>query len=202
MLSKEQIEQIVQATIAQMNNQQTASASAPAGACGAGNGWMFDRAEDCVDAAIAAQKKLVAMTMDQREKLIRAMRRAARENAEKLAQMAHDETGYGKVPDKIAKILLVANKTPGTEDIVPRVFTGDHGMTLVEQAPFGVIGSITPSTNPPGTVINNSISMIAGGNAVVFNPHPSATKCSQEAMRILNEWDDSGTLTLKAKMKR
>ena len=47
------------------------------------------------------------------------MRRAARENAEKLAQMAHDETGYGKVPDKIAKILLVANKTPGTEDIVP-----------------------------------------------------------------------------------
>ena len=80
-----------------------------------------------------------------------------------------------------------ANKTPGTEDIVPRVFTGDHGMTLVEQAPFGVIGSITPSTNPPGTVINNSISMIAAGNAVVFNPHPSATKCSQETMRILNE---------------
>ena len=144
MLPKEQIEQIVRATIAQRNNKKTASASAPAGAAGAGNGWMFDRAEDCVDAAIAAQKKLVAMTMDQREKLIRAMRRAARENAEKLAQMAHDETGYGKVPDKIAKILLVANKTPGTEDIVPRVFTGDHGMTLVEQAPFGVIGSITP----------------------------------------------------------
>lgn len=185
MLSKEQIEQIVQMTIAQMNNQQPTSA--PTAAAAAGNGWMFDRAEDCVEAAIAAQKKLVAMTMDQREKLIRAMRRAARENAEKLAQMAHDETGYGKVPDKVAKILLVANKTPGTEDIVPRVFTGDHGMTLVEQAPFGVIGSITPSTNPPGTVINNSISMIAAGNAVVFNPHPSATKCSQEAMRILNE---------------
>ena len=185
MLSKEQIEQIVQMTIAQMNNQQPTSA--PTAAAAAGNGWMFDRAEDCIEAAIAAQKKLVAMTMDQREKLIRAMRRAARENAEKLAQMAHDETGYGKVPDKIAKILLVANKTPGTEDIVPRVFTGDHGMTLVEQAPFGVIGSITPSTNPPGTVINNSISMIAAGNAVVFNPHPSATKCSQETMRILNE---------------
>ena len=93
MLSKEQIEQIVQMTIAQMNNQQSDAAAAPAG----GNGWMFDRAEDCVDAAIAAQKKLVAMTMDQREKLIRAMRRAARENAEKLAQMAHDETGYGNI---------------------------------------------------------------------------------------------------------
>lgn len=183
MLSKEQIEQIVQMTIAQLNGQSgSASCGTPAG-----NGWMYERAEDCIEAAAAAQKKLVAMTMEQREKLICAMRQAARDNAEKLARMAHEETGYGNVPDKVAKILLVANKTPGTEDIVPRVFTGDKGMTLVEQAPFGVIGSITPSTNPPGTVINNSISMIAAGNAVVFNPHPSATKCSQEAMRILNE---------------
>ena len=45
-------------------------------------------------------------------------------------------------------------------------------MMLIEQAPFGVIGSITPSTNPTSTVINNSISMIAAGNAVVFNPIP------------------------------
>lgn len=184
MLSKEQIEQIVQMTIAQMNGSASKTASVPTPS---GNGWMFDRAEDCVDAAIAAQKKLIAMTMADREKLIAAMRQAARDNAEHLARMAHEETGYGNVPDKIAKIMLVADKTPGTEDIVPRVFTGDHGMTLVEQAPFGVIGSITPSTNPPGTVVNNSISMIAAGNAVVYNPHPAATKSSQEAMRILNQ---------------
>ena len=187
MLSKEQIEQIVQLTIAQMNQSQPAPAAC--GTCGGsgGNGWMFDRAEDCIEAAARAQKQLVAMTIEQREELIRAMRRVSRDNAEKLARMACEETGYGKVPDKIAKILLVANKTPGTEDIVPRVFTGDKGMTLVEQAPYGVIGSITPSTNPPGTIINNAISMIAAGNAVVFNPHPSATKCCQETMRLLNE---------------
>lgn len=178
MLSKDQIEQIVQKTLAQMNVSQSPSS---------GNGWMFDKAEDCVEAALAAQKKLIAMTMEQREKIIDAMRCAARANAEKLAVMAHEETGYGKVADKIAKIMLVANKTPGTEDIVPRVYTGDYGMTLVEQAPFGVIGSITPSTNPPSTVVNNSISMIAAGNAVVYNPHPAAAKSSQEAMRILNE---------------
>lgn len=185
MLTKEQIEQIVQMTIAQMNHQ--APGAAPVEGANSGNGWMFDCAEECINAAEAAQKKLAAMSMEARESLIRAMRKAAVDNAEHLAQMAHDETGYGKVPDKIQKILLVANKTPGTEDIVPRVFTGDKGITLVEQAPFGVIGSITPSTNPPGTVINNSISMIAGGNAVVFNPHPSATKCCQETMRILND---------------
>ena len=89
MLSKEQIEQIVQMTIAQLGGAGAVSAPAPA-ACGGGNGWMFDRAEDCITAAAAAQKKLVAMSMEDREKLIRAMRRASRENAEKLAVMAHE----------------------------------------------------------------------------------------------------------------
>lgn len=188
MLSKEQIEQIVQMTIDTLQAQDKAGSSSFAKGGGSeGNGWMFEDANDCIEAAAAAQRKLLELSMEHREKLIEAMRAASREHARKLAEMAHEETGYGNVPDKIAKILLVADKTPGTEDIVPRVFTGDHGMTLVEKAPFGVIGSITPSTNPPGTVVNNSISMIAAGNSVVFNPHPAAAKCSQEAMRILNE---------------
>ena len=185
MLSREQIEQIVRMTVGTLQAKEGNEAEKPCPTTG--NGWMFETAEECVEAAIAAQQKLMELTMEHREKLIQAMRQASRDNAQKLAEMAHEETGYGNVPDKIAKILLVADKTPGTEDIVPRVFTGDHGMTLVEQAPFGVIGSITPSTNPPGTIVNNSISMIAAGNAVVFNPHPAAARCSQEAMRILNE---------------
>ncbi len=184
MLTKEQIEQIVETTIAQMNGQSAATdSSGPI----RGTGWMFDSMDDCVRTAKNAQRQLVEMSLEARESLIRAMRKASVDNAERLARMAHEETGYGKVADKIQKILLVANKTPGTEDITPRAFTGDNGITLVEQAPFGVIGSITPSTNPPGTVINNSISMIAAGNAVVFNPHPSAVKCCQETMRLLNE---------------
>ena len=188
MLSREQIEQIVKMTIDTLNTQESAdSSSSSIRYSGPVGGWMFEDANDCVEAACRAQKKLMELTMDQRAQLIEAMRQAARDNAPRLAQMAHEETGYGNVPDKIAKILLVANKTPGTEDIVPQVYTGDKGMTLVERAPFGVIGSITPSTNPPGTVVNNSISMIAAGNAVVFNPHPAAAKCSQEAARILNE---------------
>ncbi|MBQ6602129.1 MAG: aldehyde dehydrogenase EutE [Eubacterium sp.] len=190
MLSREEIEKIVDLTIARMREKEGGYAQpAPERAAynTGGNGWMFERAEDAIDAAAAAQKKLMKMTMEDREGLIRAMRAVSIENAEKLARMAHEETGYGKVPDKIEKILLVAKKTPGTEDLKAEVFTGDRGLTLVERAPFGVIGSITPSTNPPGTIINNSISMIAAGNAVVFNPHPSAVKCCQETMRILNE---------------
>jgi propionaldehyde dehydrogenase len=101
--------------------------------------------------------------------------------------MAHEETGYGHVEHKVLKNILASNKTPGIEELKTQAWSGDYGLTLVEMAPFGVIGSITPSTNPTSTVINNSISMITAGNAVVFNPHPAAKKASQEAMRILNE---------------
>ncbi|MDR2768398.1 MAG: aldehyde dehydrogenase EutE [Treponema sp.] len=150
-------------------------------------GWLFDTVDEAVARAQAAQRVLAAMTLEERGRLIEAMRGAGRDNARKLAQMAHDETGYGHVEHKILKNLLAANKTPGIEDLETRAWSGDYGLTLVEMAPFGVIASITPSTNPPSTVINNSISMIAAGNAVVFNPHPAAKKVSQEAMRVLNE---------------
>ena len=87
---------------------------------------------------------------------------------------AHRETGLGRTEDKIIKNRLVSNKTPGTESLRAEVQTGDGGLSLFERAPFGVIGSITPCTNPTSTIINNSISMVAAGNAVVFNVHPAA----------------------------
>jgi propionaldehyde dehydrogenase len=148
---------------------------------------LFEDANQAVDAAKRAQKQLAQMSLEKRGRIIAAMRKAALENAEHLAKLANEETGYGKWQHKVLKNRLAAEKTPGIEDLQTAAFTGDYGMTLIEGAPFGVIGSITPSTNPTSTVINNSISMIAAGNAVVFNPHPGAKKSSQETMRILNE---------------
>ena len=103
-----------------------------------------------------------------------------------MAELGVKETGMGRVSDKIIKHQLVANKTPGTEDLSPKVMTGDMGMTLIEMAPYGVIGSITPSTNPSETVICNSMGMIAGGNAVVFNPHPNAKEVANYAVDLVN----------------
>ncbi len=180
----EQIRSIIKDTVSKIIAQGAADTAASAPAAGT---WMFDDANDAVAAAKEGQAQLAKMTLAQRGKLIEAMRKAALKNAEYLAELAHNETGYGRVPDKIIKNKLAAEKTPGIEDLTPRAFSGDYGLTLVEQAPFGVIGSITPSTNPTATVINNSISMIAAGNSVVYNPHPSAAHASQEAMRILNE---------------
>ncbi len=147
---------------------------------------VFDTMSEALAAVEVAYKQYRSYTIEQREKMISAIRRLTLEEAEVMAKMGVEETGMGRVSDKIIKHQLVANKTPGTEDLHPIVKTGDSGLTLVEMAPFGVIGSITPSTNPSETVICNSIGMIAGGNAVVFNPHPNAKVVANYAVDLVN----------------
>ena len=141
---------------------------------------------DAIDAATQGYKAIRAMSLEEREKLIDIIRRLTREEAPNMARLGVAETKMGKVEHKIAKHVLVADKTPGTADIVASVKTGDYGLTLTEMAPFGVVGSITPSTNPSETVICNSIGMIAAGNGVVFNPHPGAIATSNYAVDLIN----------------
>lgn len=148
---------------------------------------VFDTVDECTAAAKQSQKKLMDLGVEKRKEIVAAMRRVALDNARLLAEMANAETGLGRVEDKVNKNILVATKTPGPEDLESIVYTGDRGLTLVEQAPFGVIGSITPVTNPGATIINNSISMISAGNAVVYNPHPSAKKVCLHAIELLND---------------
>lgn len=191
-LTEQQIRQITEEIVRslsgnmQMDKAPTVSKEtvAPAGYTGK---WLCDTAEEAVANAKYAQAQLAEMSLEKRSELIAAMRKIGIENAEYLARLANEETGYGRVEDKVQKNLLICRKTPGVEDLSTRCETGDNGMMMIEQAPFGVIGSITPSTNPTSTVINNSISMIAAGNAIVFNPHPAAKKASQEAMRLMVE---------------
>ncbi len=143
--------------------------------------------DDAVGRAARAFAALQKESLDLRYALVGAMRRAAQDHVKELAVSAVAETGYGRVEDKVRKNLLVAVKTPGPEMLEPRARSGDHGLTLTERAPHGVIGSIIPTTNPTETVINNAIAMISGGNAVAFNAHPSARRCSIRCIEILNE---------------
>ncbi|MGZ3688943.1 MAG: aldehyde dehydrogenase family protein, partial [Bdellovibrionota bacterium] len=130
--------------------------------------------------------KWAALPMERRKEIVAKIREALRTQVEELSRMAVEETGLGRYEDKISKNLLVINKTPGPEYLDATAFTGDDGMALVEYAPYGVIGSITPTTNPSETVINNGIAMISAGNTVVFNPHPSARRVSMRAMEIID----------------
>jgi aldehyde dehydrogenase len=153
----------------------------------AGEGGVFPGLDDAVAAASAAFKALDGISLEKRREIVEAMRGSMRANARSLAAMAVEETGLGRVEDKVKKNLLVTNKTPGPEELTPAALSGDHGLVLVEPAPFGVIGAITPVTNPSSTIICNSIGMLSAGNSVVFNPHPSAAKVSRETVRLLDE---------------
>ncbi len=148
---------------------------------------VFETMEQAISEASKAQKIFARMPLDERKKIIASMRLFATKNIKLLSEMAVSETGMGRVEDKMAKHVLCIEKTPGVEDLRSQAYTGDSGLTLIEMAPYGVIGSITPSTNPSTTVINNSISMLSAGNAVVYNPHPQARRVSQKALEILNE---------------
>ncbi|SHL29985.1 propionaldehyde dehydrogenase [Anaerocolumna jejuensis DSM 15929] len=148
---------------------------------------IFTDMNDAIEASIKAQKVMQRLSVDSREKIISNIRKKTLENAELLARMGVEETGMGNVGHKILKHQLLAEKTPGTEDITTTAWSGDRGLTLVEMGPFGVIGAITPCTNPSETILCNSIGMIAGGNTVVFNPHPAAIGVSNLAVHIVNE---------------
>ena len=122
-----------------------------------------------------------------RAKMIAAMRAVTLANLELLSRYAVEETGLGRYEDKLGKNRLVAEKTPGLEILRPVAYTGDDGLMLTERAPYGVILAVTPTTNPTETILCNAIGMVAGGNAVIFNVHPSAGRTSNWFVHLLNE---------------
>jgi aldehyde dehydrogenase len=148
---------------------------------------VFRTIDECVSAARAAFDALQKMGLQKRYEIIASIREAMLAHAISLARDAHEETGLGRVEDKIVKNRLVTRKTPGPEVLEPRGWSGDNGLTLTERAPYGVIAAITPTTNPTSTIICNTIGMVAAGNAVVFNVHPNARRVSCRNVGLINE---------------
>lgn len=147
---------------------------------------IFSSIDTAFEAAREAQRAFQSVSLEQRHAIIAAVRQALRAHVEEIAHLAVEETGLGRAPDKVKKNLLVIDKTPGPEILRPEAWSGDHGLMITEPAPYGIIGAITPSTNPSETVINNSIGMLAAGNAVVFNAHPAARRVTQRTLGLIN----------------
>lgn len=162
--------------------------SNPAAEAGGGNWGIFESMNDAVEAAAAAQKKYINCTMHDRAVYVQAIRDVVlnQENLEYISRESAEETGMGNYEHKLIKNRLAATKTPGIEDLTTDAMTGDDGLTLVEYSPFGVIGAITPTTNPTETIICNSIGILAAGNSVVFSPHPRAKNVSLHLVRLIN----------------
>ena len=154
-----------------------------------GDWGVFATMDEAVEAAAAAQRDYLGRTMHDRAAYVEAIRGVVleQETLEYLSRKTVEETEMGNFAHKVMKNTLAATKSPGIEDLTTDAMTGDDGLTLVEYSPFGVIGAITPTTNPTETIICNAIGMLAAGNSVVFSPHPRAKEVSLHLVRLINQ---------------
>ncbi len=148
---------------------------------------VFDDANQAVAAAREAFEKLRMRPMEDRKKAIEIIRRISIEGAVELGTMEMNETKIGRLQHKIEKLETLGRLSPGTEFMSTQAYSGDKGLAVIEHAPFGVIGAITPVTHSLPTITGNAVSMIAAGNTVVVNPHPSGRKVAAEGVRRFNE---------------
>jgi len=158
-----------------------------AGAATANRFGQFTDVDEAVAAAKAAQRQLVSRSLAQRKIACDLIRRICVDQADRLGQMEYEETRIGRPEHKPEKLILAGERTLGVDFLRSDVFSGDHGLTVQEFAPFGVIGVITPVTHSLPTVANNAISMIAAGNALVCNPHPAGAKIASHGAKLFNQ---------------
>ena len=148
---------------------------------------IFTDVDEAVTAARDAYEQLSQRPMEDRRKIIEIIRRISIDQCVELGTMEMNETKIGRLEHKIEKLKTLGERTPGVEFLKTEAFSGDHGLAVIEHAPFGVIGAITPVTHSLPTITGNAISMIAGGNTVVVNPHPSGRKVAAVGVRRFNE---------------
>lgn len=180
-----------------VRNLQHGGSSAPvaAASCGApavvaprreGRFGVFTDVAAACNAAHHAFRQLQPLGLEGRVKVIDIVKGLAEKNAVEWGRIEFEETKIGRLAHKVEKLQIV-KLVPGVEWLRPYALSGDHGITLEEQTPFGVIGAITPVTHSVPTICGNIVSMVAAGNAVVFNPHPGGARCAAMAVRAINE---------------
>jgi aldehyde dehydrogenase len=153
----------------------------------AGRHGVFTCVDEAVSAAGEAFEQLSERTLEDRKRIISHIRRISIEQSVELGTMEMHETKIGRLPHKIEKLRILGERTPGVEFLRSEVFSGDHGLAVIEHAPFGVIGAITPVTHSLPTITGNAISMLAAGNTLVVNPHPGGKKVAAEGVRRFNQ---------------
>ncbi|CAN5707392.1 aldehyde dehydrogenase EutE [soil metagenome] len=185
--------ELVQDVICEVRRRMSATPAAPRqtitrharGAGDDGRFGLFATVDGAVSAATEAQKKLERLSLDDRDTLVKLVKKMAKDNARTWGEMEFAETKIGRLDHKIEK-LEILELVPGVEFLKSRAQSGGNGLCLEEFAPFGVIGAITPITHSIPTLTANIISMLSAGNAIVANPHPNAMRCAAHAVREYN----------------
>jgi acetaldehyde dehydrogenase (acetylating) len=150
----------------------------------------ISEARALVRRAREAAPALAELSQEQIDAIVDAMAAAVTPQAEALARLAHEETGYGNVPDKVRKNLFASEtiykfiRPMTTVGVVRRL----EDRKIIEIAePFGVVAAIVPSTNPTSTAIYKILIAIKARCPIVISPHPSAARCITRVAEIMHE---------------
>ena len=152
-----------------------------------GQRGLFSNVDQAVSAARTAQKSLTRRSLAQRKQICEIIMDICRDQSEELGRLEYEETGIGHAAHKPEKMRIVADGALGVDYMTSECFSGDHGITVEEHAPWGVVGIVTPVTHSLPTLANNAINIIAAGNSLVCNPHPGGKKIAATGARIFNE---------------
>lgn len=186
-IDEKQIEEIVSQVLTTLQRDGTVTTPPATPTASSTRSGVFTTVDEAIGAAKTAQETLVKLGFAKRAEIIEAIKQVSLDNAKRLADLAVQETNMGNSEHKVMKNEGAVNLSPGMEDLISEAMSGDTGTLLIEYVPFGIINSITPTTNPTSTVINHAIIMLAAGNAIVFSPHPNARDCTEETMHVINE---------------
>ncbi len=185
-MTEDLIRNVVQEVLAQMGNGAIPS-NGKAHSRSSGNLGVFSTVDDAVTAADAAYQTFKTRPLDDRRKAVECIRKICVGQAEELGRLELEETRIGRLDHKIAKLENAIPRVPGVEYLRTDNDSGDDGLTLTDYVPFGVIGAITPVTHSLPTLAGNAINMLAAGNTVVFNAHPSGSRIAAEGVRRFNK---------------
>ncbi|HUE74006.1 MAG TPA: aldehyde dehydrogenase family protein [Pirellulaceae bacterium] len=180
-------EALIRSVVAQVLSEVGRAPAASNGKSHSGRHGIFTCVDEAVVAARTAFEQLSERGLEDRKRIISHIRRISIDQCVELGTMEMNETKIGRLEHKIEKLKTLGERTPGVEFMRSEVFSGDHGLAVIEHAPFGVIGAITPVTHSLPTITGNAVSMIAAGNTVVVNPHPAGKKVAAEGVRRFNE---------------
>jgi len=176
---------LIQSVVQQVLGQLNGHAPTPAPERASSGPGLFSEVDPAVDAAIHAQRQLADAGLAVRDGICKLIKKLALEHAAEWGRFELDETRVGRLDHKIAKLELLQD-VPGVEFLTSPAHSGDDGIALDEAAPWGVIGVITPVTHSIPTMTANAINMIAAGNAMVVNAHPSGAKSAALAAKTFN----------------
>src|SRR5829696_8242229 len=178
---------LIRSVVLQVLTQVKANGAAPS-RNGSGRSWgVFQDVEKAVAAAATAQREFESRGLDDRRKAVECVRKICKDRAEELGREELEETKIGRLPHKIEKLEVIADRIPGVEWLKTEAYSGENGIALIDYAPFGVIGVITPVTHSLPTLACNAINMLAAGNAFVCNPHPSGARIACKGVRLFNQ---------------